>query len=208
MLNTPLADLNFYIDAGNQILKPLDELFEKINRQDYLLVSQGNEVSVEDITPREYMDIFELGSEFYNKEIIAAGIFGFKKNSSISTLTNKLYNTGVSGLCLGFSKNEQWKNKGRNENTFVRDCKMFRHDTTMITILVYKYMSNPIIEPIENFSGEDTKSPEQYMWNLRMNYSTLRYPTTLKLNFVTKVFLFLFFKAKAINHFIKFGKLK
>jgi hypothetical protein len=81
ILKSPLADLNFYIDAGNQILKSLDGLFDKIDQNGYLLVSQGPEVSVSDITPRDYFDIFDVSHDLGNKEIIAAGIFGFKNKA-------------------------------------------------------------------------------------------------------------------------------
>lgn len=206
ILNTSITDLNIYIDSGCQILKPLDELFEKVNNQDYLLVSQGSEVLMEDVTPKEYIEIFDLNNDILKKEIIAAGIFGFKKDSKIMRVTEQLYDYGISGLCLGFSKNEQWKNKGVNRNDFIRNCRMFRHDTTVLSMIVFKYLENPKIESVEKFSGEKLNHPEQLIWNLRMNYKKLDYIKNANLNILAKIFIYLFLKAKALNYFIKFGK--
>ena len=208
IINTPLADLNFYLDAGCQILKPLDEVFEKIEKNDYLLVSQGSVVTIQNITPKDYLKLFDIKKEKETNEIIAAGIFGFKKDSQqIKTVTEKLYQAGLNGLCLGFSPTEQWKNKGVNKNDFIRDCKMFRHDTTLLTLLIIKYLENPIIENIEKYSGEKTGNSNQILWNLRMNYKKLEYANFLKLTLLVKIFLFLFLKAKTINRLIKFRKI-
>lgn len=206
ILNTPLAELNFYLDAGCQILKPLTEIFAKIEKNGYFLVSQGAEVKIKDITPPDYLDLFDINDNDKEREIIAAGIFGFQKNSLINKVTQELYNAGVKGLCLGFSPNEQWKNTGVNKNTFIRNCKLFRHDTTLLTLLVAKYLNDPIIEDIQKFSGENTKTANQLIWNLRMNYQTLEYPYLLKLDPLIQIFLNLFLKAKTINRYLKFRK--
>lgn len=203
ILNTPLANLNLYLDAGCQILKPLTEVFEKIEKNDYLLVDQGSKVTLNDVTPKDYWKIFDLDEKKGQNKIIAAGIFGFKKDSRIKVATEKLYQAGLSGLCLGFSAGEQWKNKGKNKNIFVRNCRLFRHDTTLITLLVTKYLDNPTIEDVARFGGEKTGNSSQLIWNLRMNYQSLEYLYLFKLNPVTKIILFLFIKAKAINRLIK-----
>ncbi len=206
ILNNPLRDLNFYIDAGCQILKPLDTIFEKIEKNGYLLVSQGNEVFVRDVTPLEYISLLDIDEGKLQNEIITAGIVGFKKDSEITNVLKRLYDAGVSGLCLGFSEMDQWKNKGKNKNDFIRNCKLFRHDTTLLTVIVLKYLQHPIIESIENFSGSKTGNPEQLLWNLRMNYSKLEYIDIIHLSLKAKIFLNLFLKAKKINKWIKSKK--
>lgn len=204
ILNQPLADLNFYIDAGTEVLKPLDDIFNKIEKNGYALISQGPEVSMRDITPTDYVETFDLDPTLLNNEIIAAGIFGFSRHSAlIQNITRKLYSVGQNGLCLGFSKNEQWKNKGKNKNLFVRHCDKFRHDTTMLSILVWKYITNPIIEPIEHFDGKKSGNPDQYLWSIRMNYSDLTYLYTFKLSLSTRIYLKLFLLAKKINSSVK-----
>ncbi len=207
ILKTPLARLNFYIDAGCQILKSLDALFDSIDTQGYVLVSQGHDVLLGEVTPDSYFNIFDVDGEFKKKEVIAAGLFGFKKgHEDIEKVTHGLYDAGTMGLCLGFSKGELWKNKGKNKNLFVRDCDKFRHDTTVISLLVYKHIQNPVIESVELFSGEQTGKDSQYLWNLRMNYSNLQYASTLPLSQATRAMLWAFMKAKRINRLIKFGK--
>lgn len=173
ILNTPLAENNLYIDAGCQVLKPLDMLFDKIDRQSYLAVSQGTSVTIRDITPQSYLDMFGLSPDDAQKNVITAGIFGFKKNSGVEKVTEALYKAGVAGLCLGFSQDEIWKNKGVNKTHFIRDCKMFRHDTTLLTILLKKEMPDAILEPIEYFSYKKEDSDAQFIWNFRLNYKKL-----------------------------------
>jgi hypothetical protein len=204
ILNQPLADLNFYIDAGTELLQPLDTLFDSIEKNGYLLVSQGHEVTMKDITPTDYIETFDLDASVLSHEIIAAGIFGFNAHSDIiRNITRKLYAVGQMGLCLGFSEKEQWKNKGKNANAFVRQCERFRHDTTMLSVLVWKYLAHPIIEPIEHFDGKKSGHPQQYLWSVRMNYSTLTYLHYFKLGYMTRAFIALFLYAKKLNALVK-----
>ena len=208
ILNTPISDLNFYIDSGCQILKPLDEIFEKIDSQDYLFISQGKEVLMKDITPIEYIKLLDIDTDILDKEVIAAGIFGFKNNSNIKNITSVLYDSGVCGLSLGFSKNEQWKNKGVNKNDFIRNCKMFRHDTTLLSLFIYKNKSEYIIEDIDKFSGDNNIKEGQILWNMRMNYSSLdyvynRYGNNLIIHFINRSYVLIFMILKKINKCIK-----
>jgi len=176
ILDTPLARLNFYIDAGTEVLRPLDSLFTKIDQNGYLAVSQGHEITMGTITPPEYFSIFNLETEeVQNKEVIAAGIFGFKNETNISSITDLFFKAGKDGLCIGFSKAEQWKNKGVNSNTIVRNCDRFRHDTTVLSLLLYAHIQDIQIEPLELFDGRINGNPDQYLWSVRMNFSTLTY---------------------------------
>jgi len=175
ILNTPLAENNLYIDAGCQVLKNLDPLFEKINAQSYMAVSQGPAVKIQDVTPKEYLELYGLDEQDADKEVITAGIFGFRKDSAIKKVTEELYKAGVGGLCLGFSQGELWKNKGVNKTTYIRDCKMFRHDTTLLTIILKKEIPDAVIEPVEFFSSNKETSGNQYVWNFRLNYKNLEF---------------------------------
>lgn len=175
ILNTPLTENNLYIDAGCQVLRSLDEIFKKIDTQGYVTVSQGSTVTIQDITPKEYINLYNLSTEDVQSQVITAGIFGFKKDSVITEITKRLYESGIIGLCLGFSKTELWKNTGVNKTNFIRDCKMFRHDTTMLTVLLKEKIKNAFIEPVENFSPEQHSSSTQYLWNLRLNYNRLSF---------------------------------
>jgi len=207
ILNTPLADLNFYIDAGCQILRPLSEVFEKIEKNGYYLVGQGKEVFAKDITPKEYIELFEIPADKLNHEVVAAGIVGFKKNDEqIKKVTSVLYDAGVTGLSLGFSKKDLWKNKGKNKNEFLRDCLLFRHDTTLLTLFVIKYLKGATIESLDLFQGHITGDPNQLVWNLRMNYSKLDYLNTSKLSLLSQIFIYTFINAKKVKTWIRLKK--
>ncbi len=205
-LNTPLSELNLYLDAGCQVLQSLDPLFEKINTQGYLAVSQGPAVRIKDITPADYVERFFLPKDKLDSEIIAAGLFGFKKDPAIKAVTEKLYQAGINKDCLGFSQAELWKNKGLNKTEFVRDCKMFRHDTTMLSIFLYANIPDLIVEPAEHFSNVKENSPTQYLWSFRMNYKNLEYLHEIHKSLwskINRVYVHLFIFLKSISNTIK-----
>ncbi len=211
IFNTPLADLNLYLDAGNQVLKPLDDIFNKIDKNGYLIVSAGHEVKNQDIIPEEYINIFNMDITKLNDGIITAGIFGFNAtNSKILHLTQKLFACGKEGLCLGYSPTEQWKNKGVNKNIFIRNAKYFRHDNTLLCILISISIPDAKIEDAMLFNWQLTGSASQYIWNLRLNYKTLQYtalnqfstPRTL-ISLINKICLKIFLLLKEINRYIK-----
>lgn len=204
ILNTPLVENNFYIDAGCQILKPLDTLFDKIESRGYLTVSQGTSVTIKDITPQEYLDLYGLTEADAQKNVITAGIFGFKKDSIIKKVTEGLYKAGVDGLCLGFSQGEIWKNKGVNKTDFIRDCKMFRHDTTLITVLLNKEIPDAIIEPVDYFSDQNKKDGEQFIWNFRMNYRKLDFVKNYNIySYINRIYVYIFLLLKNISNTLK-----
>ena len=202
------------MDAGTQILRPLDEIFLEIEKDGYFAVSQ--EVPLSLICPLEYKSLFFVNEIFYSQESITAGIFGFKKNGQINTTLTALYDAGLSGLSLGFSAGhgEIWKNKGINKSVFIRNCEHFRHDTTLLTLLLRRDLQNFHIHDINRFAGLSKNShPEQFIWNLRLNFFTLgnlkAKLTHKKVNIliiwnrlIIKIFLFL----RVIRLFLK-GKL-
>lgn len=215
IFNTPLAKNNLYLDSGNQVLKPLDDVFNKINTNGYLFVSAGDEVKNRDLIPSCYINIFDIENNPKLEDgILTAGIFGFNKNNKkITNLINVLYNCGKTGLCLGFSKTEQWKNKGVNKNNFIRDAKYFRHDNTLLCMLFIKMMSDVDVENVSLFDSKLTGKNDQYIWNLRLNYKKLDYlnfnkktkSSTLIIS-INKIYLYLFLFLKEINRIIKKNK--
>jgi len=174
ILNNPLAENNFYIDAGCQILRSLDNIFNKINNNGYLLVGVGKENTIRKMTPSEYIGIFNLDSLLLDSEPVTAGIFGFKRGSAkIKEVTQLTYEAGVAGLCLGFSKKDSWRNKGKDKNYFIRDCEMFRHDTTLLSIFSKKIFGETLImEKVQEYSDK-LMGGDQYIWNLRLSYKKL-----------------------------------
>jgi len=202
------------MDAGNQVLKPLDDIFEKIDKNGYLIVSAGNEVKNKDLIPEEYTSIFDLDRNRMDDGIITAGIFGFNsENIQISNLTKTLFDCGKEGLCLGYSKTEQWKNKGVNKNIFIRNTKYFRHDNTLLCALVLKFVPKALIEHDEFFNWTLTSSKTQYVWNLRLNYKKLNYlyfnkksKSNTLIKTINKIYLDLFLLLKELNRIVKKNK--
>lgn len=210
IFENPIAETNLYIDAGCEILRPLDEMFDTIRKSGYITVEQG--ANLELITPKEYKSIFPIDPKFYDEHCVTAGIFGFKKNSSVTSALHELYDCAIAGLCLGFSPTELWKNKGKNKTAFVRDCKMFRHDTTMLNLVLRKHIPNLEIQDVDKYGGDSSpeKHPEQLIWNFRMNYRTLRYISASALHknppFIAKVnrlIVFAFMKARSLRLTLK-----
>ncbi len=171
----PKAKLNLYLDAGNELLRPIDEMFALIEKQGYLVVEQIAPIS--DITPSDYISKFNISSEVLQKNAITAGIFGFSiEYKPVQDIIEKLYEASKQGYCLGFSKIDLWKNKGVNKTEYVRDCKIFRHDTTLFSLFLRRDIPDLQVGKFELYGGSHSKDyPGQFLWNMRMNYSKLIY---------------------------------
>lgn len=175
ILSHPLAELNFYLDAGNQVFNPLDEIFDIIDRDAYFAVAQGS--PLEDIVPSEYKSLFPIGEEFYKQKCITAGVFGFKAGSPVSKTLDKLYDAGQAGLALGYSLAESWRNRGVDTTYCVRDCKMFRHDTTLLSLLMRQDFKDFKIQDTQKYANPNPLAmvPGQLICNFRLNYSKLTF---------------------------------
>jgi hypothetical protein len=204
IFNHPLAELNLFLDAGNQVLKPLDEMFEQINAQGYCAIGQG--VKLKDIIPPEYEIIYKLPEEFLENQCVTAGIFGFKKSDKkLEIILNEVYEAALCGLCLGFSRIEQKRNKGKDKTQFIRGGHMFRHDQTLLNIFLRKYLDDLQINQLEKYGGWQSPydHPEQLIWNLRRNYTNLEYaesmlkkPKIIKKTLLNSFLVFLSYQRK------------
>jgi len=170
----PFARLNFYLDSGCQVLKPMNEIFETIEKQDYFIIGQG--INLGKIIPKEYESVCKMPLGYEEMESIHAGEIGFKAQSSISPILEKVYNLGLSGLALGFSENERWRNRGKDKNPYIRNCPVFRHDMTLLNMVVREHFANElVVQDVSKFAGGKDDHPEQVVWNLRLSYKTLDY---------------------------------
>ncbi len=169
----PKAKLCIYLDAGNQLLRPLDDIFATIDDKGYVVVEQQSPIS--DILPTDYVTKFNVPKAILDQNAITAGIFGFKvSHKPIQSVIQKLHEASLAGLCLGFSKLDSWKNKGVNKTEFVRDCKIFRHDTTLFSMFLRMDIPDLQVGKFELYGGSHSKDyPGQYLWNMRMNYDKL-----------------------------------
>lgn len=152
-----------YLDAGNQVLKSLDDIFDIIDKEGYYTVPQG--LPLWEIIPQEYVDLFPYIKNFLNDDHVAAGTFGFRSNFlPIKETIAQTFSAALSGLCLGFSAQEQWRNKGKNRNNFIRGCRVFRHDQTVLNI----FLRN-------NLDSLRLNNLSEYSTHLRLNFLRLRY---------------------------------
>lgn len=182
IFSNPLADLNFYLDAGCQILRPLEEIFETIDKIGYFAIeapSRPPHPCLDDMTPEEYKSIFRIDEKFYRKGSIVSGIFGFKKNSAISRSLDDLHSASLSGLCLGYSEGEERFSKGINKNEFKRNCRLFRHDNTLLSLILRRDFDDlqTGMNAHSKYAGCNSPHdhPEQVIWNLRRNFKDLSY---------------------------------
>lgn len=175
ILSHPISDLNFYLDAGCEVYEPLDEIFSQIDTLGYCAIEQ--QISLDLITPMEYREIFPIEPEYYTKNCITAGMVGFKKNSCVTLSLNKLFDAALSGLCLGFSEGDSHRNRGVNKTIFVRNCKLFRHETTLWSMLFRQEFKNQNIVKVDK-TGEYVLSPKDghsLIRNFRLNFTTLTF---------------------------------
>jgi len=204
----PVARLNFYLDAGCQILKSLDEVFDIIEKKDVLLINEC--VSFKEIVPESYKKLFNLSDKCDDLPTMHAGIVGFKNTPAINNIFEKIYNAALVGLSLGFSSRDKKRNRGKDKNVFVRDCNFFRHDLTLVNIFFRKYYDNICLHSINLFHFNKNVIPEQFVWLLRLRYTKLDnlnikiLHKNVKVLFVLNRFLIYFFiKIKNFNIFIK-----
>ncbi len=168
----PMADLNFYLDAGCQVLKPLDGIFDAIDRDGMFLIYQGGTLG--DITPASYIKMFGIQPDLFGLQNLHAGIFGFAKGGKAQPAIDWIYQAARAGLALGFSPAEAWRNKGVNKNPFWRDCTLFRHDMTLLNIAFRTlYGVGLSVHSEEQFAGGRDAHPEQVIWQMRLGYSWL-----------------------------------
>lgn len=204
----PFADTNLYLDAGTQVLKSLDKVFVQIETDGYLAVSQA--LPCQMIVPNEYVDTLSIPADNLEKEVVTAGIFGFSRyHSDIQKVIKATHDASLAGLCLGYSQTEQWKNKAPNKTFFIRDCKIFRHDTTILSIFLHKLMPHAKITELSLFSGERHVG-EHFVWNIRLLYSKLDYTSPLYTKskksvdtLINRVYLQVFFILKKLSKIIK-----
>lgn len=171
----PLANLNFYIDAGCQVLRPLDEDFEIIEKNHYHIIDVG--VTLSDLIPDDYKLLFRVPSSFDSTRGFSAGIFGFKNTEIMTQMLKRTYSAAVAGLSLGFSPDNLWRNKAKDKNIFIRQCKFFRHDQSLLNLFFRLQFGNePKVMSNENYDNRSKNTtPNQHIWHCRLQPKRLEY---------------------------------
>lgn len=179
-----------FLDAGTEALRDLAEICQLIEKDDYFLVSQGETLksghTLKDIIPSDYYELLDFDKRFNNRPVVAAGIIGFKTDSSFyREVIARTYELVLKGYSLGWSPNELWRNVGTLQmpNPPIRDCAYFRHDQTLFNIMLNKHLAKPIMQPLAKFGGihGPHDHPEQLIWNSRL-HSPLTYINQIEYN--------------------------
>lgn len=203
----PFTDTTLYLDAGIIVYKPLDDYFVEIEQNGYIVFGQN--VLCDITTPPDYLTTLDLPSELLNKEVVTAGIFGFsQKNKKVMDVCNRTYAAAKSGLCLGFSPHDAWRNKGVNKTIFWRDCKIFRHDTTLLPLFFHSTIENPIIHKAEETLTLPEKNFTPYILNIRLHDYTYAYishtcSTSSLARTINHMYIHLFKALRIFNKIIK-----
>lgn len=182
------TESTLYLDAGIIVYKSLDDYFAEIEQNGYIVFSQG--LLCQETTPSDYLLTLNLPQDILNKEVITAGIFGFsQKNESAMHVCYRTYAAATAGLCLGFSRADKWRNKGVDKTFFWRDCKIFRHDTTLLPLFFHTTIENPVLHKVEETLTPPDKNFKPYILNVRLHDYKYSYVAYAKSNATAAMFL-------------------
>lgn len=172
-------DTVLYIDAGTEFRQSPEIIYNLIKTDSYFLVSQQDALKgghrLKQIVPSDYYQQFKLSHKQDQKPVIAAGLLGFETRSQFYkkiikpwlSLTTKGYN-------LGWSKSELSRNHGIHfqADPTIRDCELFRHDQTLLNILIYSTMSQHTIQSMKKFGTmQPLEQVDQVMWSPKIHGS-------------------------------------
>jgi hypothetical protein len=178
------AELLLYLDAGVEVLRPLEPCRALIDRDGYLLVSQSDAQHPHrliDIVPADYYGRFGVDqSTNQTRDVVAAGVIGFRPGGAFTrNVIEPVYDAICAGANLGWSQRDvESRNRGLNymPNPPLRDCAMFRHDQTVLNLCLYKAYARPHVQDVFRFAGRvgPNDHPEQLLW-VHRNRSELPY---------------------------------
>ena len=155
-------DVFFHLDAGNVVLKNLNNIYHEIEEKGMFLIDQGQKVR--DIVPIDYIALFNPQAEL-SDDVFAAGNIGLnKKNPKISKVINEAYCASVDGYCLGYSKSEL--HRDINGINITRDCNVFRHDQSVINIIMRKHFKTLYLHSHDIYASI-TKTNKTSVFNSR-----------------------------------------
>ena len=163
------AETIVWLDAGITVLRSFTEPLEQIRDRGYFVVSQGHPLSA--IAPRDYLD--GISDEDAARDCIAAGILGFATGGTFyEQVIVPTFDDAVLGRSLGFSAGEVEKlNHGldRLDPVIVRDCAIFRHEQTLLSIHFTRNVADPWVNDVVRYGGWKTPydHPEQLLWSHR-----------------------------------------
>lgn len=165
------GDTIVWLDAGLTVLRPLDELLRQIDAHGYFVVAQGHPLA--DSVPSAYYDLFDFPRDLGGRDAIAAGIVGYTRGGEFDAqVLRPTFDAAAAGHSRGFSPDEVKKlNVGldRTDEPIVRDCRVFRHEQTLLGIHFYKAFPDGVVNELDRFAGWQSRRdhPEQVIWTHR-----------------------------------------
>lgn len=165
------ADTVVWLDAGVTVLRPLTDFLAQTQERGYFVVSQG--VHAGACTPSDYYELYDLPAGFADRMSVASGILAFRRASAFyADVIQPTFADALLGRSLGFSKAELPRlNRGldRLDEAIVRDCLLFRHEQTLLTIHLYRSTPDPHVNDLYKYGGfrSPHDHPEQVIWSHR-----------------------------------------
>jgi len=167
-----------YLDAGLTVLRSLDAVVAGIEEHGYFVVSQGKPLA--DIVPDDYWEPYGVPRELGEREYVAAGIIGFRKDSLFyERVIEPTFADCLAGRNLGFSREDaDGLNAGRHrtDDAVARQARRFRHDQSVLNLRLFSAFRNPVVADLDRFGGyrSDRDHADQVIWNHRRR-GDLRY---------------------------------
>jgi hypothetical protein len=177
LLDAP-GELIYYLDAGSEVLKPLDEVFNIIDSAGYFCVDNKfllEKAYLKEIIPPDLLKRLSLDRDFPGERFyFSAGNFGYKKNTLSHESIKEAFDLAKEGWTLGFSKDEIYRSVGTDRTTVIRDCKIFRHDQTLLNTVFYKNLGDLRLYSGDKYCGNlKNMHPDQLIWNCRRHRNKL-----------------------------------
>lgn len=172
----PTKPYLFHIDAGAVVLRDLYLIFLSLAKNEFFLIGQNQKLH--DIFPEDYLSKLNIPDKevLHSTKVFASGIIGLNRSNSLTLkIVSEAYDLSIQGYCLGYSKQEMYRDSANLR--IIRDCKCFRHDQTIINLLVYKYFSDYLIHSEIKYIGinSDKSHKNQYIWSCRLDNKALKY---------------------------------
>lgn len=142
-----------FLDAGLLIGNDLSPLLEQV-KQHHIQAIPGS-FTTEYCTPLHFVDKYKLPSDFMEKPEIGAGfvVFNFDSPQTLN-IVEHIFQMTLDGDCFGWSEAELHRSVGiMASDTIRKDCYLFRHDSTVLAVSIYKLLSDyQPLAGMENFN--------------------------------------------------------
>jgi len=165
--------LIFYIDYWATVLKSLNDIFEIIKKDWYFFVDQWKTNNLTKSIPKDYMNNFNINIiDIENKFSVAAWFTWFNsKNEIIKNIIFESSNFAKKWYCL---------NKGIPWDNLKRNCDVFRNDQSVLSMLLFNKIENPIIHNMTIYWWSPSYIAWQYVHSHRRLLKNLPYINSIK----------------------------